>query len=124
MIGSPGTLIGVFADVHLTPEVTLLAPGDTLILYTDGVTDVRPPHDLDDDSLITLVQASAAGSGDAATITLKLLDGIEAVLPISRRTDDLALLVIRIDLKYPGVHVRGVSLDSSTRSVDFSRTCR
>ena len=98
MIGSPGTLIGVFADVHLTPEVTLLAPGDTLILYTDGVTDVRPPHDLDDDSLITLVQASAAGSGDAATITSKLLDGIEAVLPISRPTDDLALLVIRIDL--------------------------
>ena len=97
MIGSPGTLIGVFADVHLTPEVTLLAPGDTLILYTDGVTDVRPPHDLDDEALITLVKGAASGSGDAATVTSKLLNGIEAVLPISRRHDDMALLVIRID---------------------------
>ena len=97
MIGTPGTLLGVLADVHLTPEVTVLGAGDTLVLYTDGVTDVRPPHDLDDEALITLVKGAASGSGDAATVTSKLLDGIEAVLPISRRHDDMALLVIRID---------------------------
>lgn len=35
----PGSLLGLFPDPHL-PETTIaLAPGDTLVLYTDGVTD-------------------------------------------------------------------------------------
>ena len=75
----------------------MLEPGDILVLYTDGVTDVRPPHALDDEALVALVQTAATDSNDAAAVTSKLLDGIEAVLPISRRHDDMALLVVRID---------------------------
>lgn len=96
LIGTPGTLLGFFQEVQFTEMVTLLEPGDTLVLYTDGVTDVPPPFALDNDAVVALVQTAASGSTDATTVTSKLLGGIEAVLPISRRHDDMALLVVRI----------------------------
>ncbi len=38
-----GTLLGALADPLLTEESIHLAPGDTLVLYTDGVTEARAP---------------------------------------------------------------------------------
>jgi PAS domain S-box-containing protein len=37
--GIPGTLLGIFADPDLREDVVELAPGDALVLYTDGVTE-------------------------------------------------------------------------------------
>jgi sigma-B regulation protein RsbU (phosphoserine phosphatase) len=36
-----GQLIGILPDVHVATTVTRLAPGDTLLLYTDGLTEAR-----------------------------------------------------------------------------------
>src|SRR5947208_15969262 len=38
-IGAPGGLIGLFPDVRLFEETVQLAPGDTVVLFTDGVTE-------------------------------------------------------------------------------------
>ena len=39
--GTPGTIIGVFDDPVLTDRAIDLGMGDSLVLYTDGVTDER-----------------------------------------------------------------------------------
>jgi serine phosphatase RsbU (regulator of sigma subunit) len=39
-----GPLVGVIPDIAVTPARIVLAPGDKLVLYTDGLTDARAPH--------------------------------------------------------------------------------
>ncbi|MBX7067989.1 MAG: SpoIIE family protein phosphatase [Microthrixaceae bacterium] len=95
-VGTPGTLVGMLSAVtHSATRVTLSA-GDTLVLYTDGVTDVRPPDDLTSAELAELVRVSCAGATTADEVADRLRDGVEAVLPLSERHDDIALLVLRV----------------------------
>ena len=44
LIGAPGTLLGLAPDPELHERSTSLRPGDTLVLYTDGLTEARAPH--------------------------------------------------------------------------------
>jgi len=81
--------------VSTEPVAVVLHPGDTLVLYTDGLTDLPPPHDLDDDRLRRVVE-QAAGAVDASAVIRSLGEQIESLLPIEQRLDDLALMVVRI----------------------------
>lgn len=94
-VGRPGTLVGVFDEVRVHPVRVHVAPGDTLVLYTDGVTDVAPPHDLDDDGVLALVGESARAALDADGTADQIHQRLGAILPIPRREDDIALLVLR-----------------------------
>ena len=42
--GENGTLLGVFDDPIIVDSSTILAPGDTLALYTDGLTEAHAPQ--------------------------------------------------------------------------------
>ncbi|MET1073875.1 MAG: GAF domain-containing SpoIIE family protein phosphatase, partial [Umezawaea sp.] len=42
-VGRPGTLLGMLDQVTVTDVRFRLLPGDTLLLYTDGATEGRPP---------------------------------------------------------------------------------
>ncbi len=97
MLGVHGTLIGVLAEINVTPSEVILRPGSTLVMHTDGVNDVKPPHDLDDDMLRQLVGAAVATAGSADAVAERLGDAIAAVLPIPERDDDVAVVVVRID---------------------------
>jgi serine phosphatase RsbU (regulator of sigma subunit) len=66
------------------------------VLYTDGATDVRPPHDLDPARLLALVDQAAHSSSTAEGVADRLHDALEAVLPFDQRNDDIALLVLRV----------------------------
>jgi PAS domain S-box-containing protein len=95
-VGLPGTLVGMLDSVRVQPVTTVLHPGDTVVLYTDGVTDVRPPHDIDADVLARMVQHACERGGTADEIAEHLRERIEAVLPLALRNDDIAVLVLRI----------------------------
>ena len=41
--GTPGTLLGVVADPEIEDAAVELEPGDSLVLFTDGVTEARAP---------------------------------------------------------------------------------
>jgi serine phosphatase RsbU (regulator of sigma subunit) len=93
-IGQPGTLLGVLDSIEFTETEAELQPGQTLLLYTDGVVEAgRPNAQLGEEGLIELCsQAPALGLGE-------LLERIEeAALERAEESlrDDLALLGLRL----------------------------
>jgi serine phosphatase RsbU (regulator of sigma subunit) len=92
-IDLPGTLVGVFADVDLAEIDIHLDPGDTLVLYTDGVTEARGPAGFFGPERLAAVVAGLAGrSADA------IADGVLAAISDFQRgrlRDDVAMLVVR-----------------------------
>jgi PAS domain S-box-containing protein len=95
--GEPGTLLGAFAESQSVTVSVELRPGDTMLLYTDGVTDVRPPHDVSDDALCDIVEEASAAAFTAAEVADQLGRELSAILPLAERNDDIALLVVRVD---------------------------
>jgi serine phosphatase RsbU (regulator of sigma subunit) len=93
-IGRPGTLLGVLDPIDVTETRAQLHPGETLLLYTDGVPDAgRSDGQLGEDGLIELCRkAPGLGLGE-------LLEHIEHVA-LDRASgslrDDLALLGLRL----------------------------
>ncbi len=95
-IGEPGTLLGAFADSRSVTTSVELTPGDTMLLYTDGVTDVAPPYDLGPEALCEMFEASCASTASAADVADRLGQELSAILPLAQRNDDIALLVVKI----------------------------
>ena len=96
MVGEPGTLLGAFPDSRSVTVTAQLAPGDTMLLYTDGVTDVAPPYDLGTDALCTMFDTSCASAASAGEVADRLGHELSSILPLADRHDDIALLVVRI----------------------------
>ena len=97
LLGTPGTLLGAFLESEATTCTTKLSAGDSVVLYTDGVTDLAPPHGLSPDEMQEMAVAAAASGRSADAVAEALGDAIEAKLPLAERDDDIALLVLRID---------------------------
>lgn len=94
--GRPGRLIGAFDDYRATAKTTVLAAGDALVFYTDGVTDVRPPHDLTADDFARIIGQASSDTATADELADRLHQELSAILPITQRNDDIALLVLRV----------------------------
>ncbi|MGW0773784.1 PP2C family protein-serine/threonine phosphatase [Streptomyces sp. NPDC002835] len=91
-----GLLVGILPDAHFTTADTTLAPGDTLLLYTDGLTEARTGEDRSalygDDALLAFAAGHAGRPAQAVVQALKdLLDGFGDGLD-----DDTALLALRV----------------------------
>ncbi len=95
-LGQPGTLLGAFPDSKSVTVTADLAPGDTMLLYTDGVTDVAPPYDLGTGALSKMFESSCASARTAAEVADRLGSELSTILPLADRNDDIALLVVRI----------------------------
>jgi serine phosphatase RsbU (regulator of sigma subunit) len=90
----PGTLVGVYADPRLTELEVPLAPGDTLVLYTDGVTEAHGPRGFFGAEALELLLASFAGAS-ADAIADGVLDEVSSFQE-GRLRDDVALLVVQV----------------------------
>jgi serine phosphatase RsbU (regulator of sigma subunit) len=91
-VGRPGSLLGLFPDVVLHDTRAEIGRGDTLALFTDGVTELSVEHPDEGEAILrsTLV---AAASEDAAgivkTVERAMLD------PRGELRDDAALVVAK-----------------------------
>src|SRR5215213_9926497 len=93
-VGRPGTLLGVVGDPELTDESFELGPGDSLFLYTHGVTEAHAPdHLLEADDVARIIE-SCAGA-DAADLVKCVEDAVRA-LGSGPPGDDIAMLALRI----------------------------
>ncbi len=95
-IGRHGTLLGSFESIRHEPAQVSVEPGDTLIFFTDGVTDVPPPHGLTDAEVGKLF-ADAAQANDAEQVADAIQQRLSERLPMEDRHDDVALVVLRFD---------------------------
>jgi serine phosphatase RsbU (regulator of sigma subunit) len=99
-VGVPGTLLGPFDHVDVSPVELTLSPGDVVVFHTDGATDVPVPHDLDEIGWATLVGSAVGAGGAAEDIARSIQRSLEAILTFDSRADDIALLVLTV----PGDH--------------------
>lgn len=91
-----GLLVGVLPEARFTTATTTLRPGDTLLLYTDGLTEARTGTDRSslygEDALLTFATRHAgAPAHDLVQALTALLDGFGDGLD-----DDTALLALGV----------------------------
>jgi sigma-B regulation protein RsbU (phosphoserine phosphatase) len=93
-IGRPGVVLGVFESVHLDESTVELAPGDSVVFFTDGVVEARRGDDMfGPERLVSLLAAHAGQS--AGDITAAVVDAaleFQEGLPL----DDIAVVVVRV----------------------------
>jgi PAS domain S-box-containing protein len=92
--GAGGTLIGLVENPSLRDAKTTLAPGDALLLYTDGVTEAEAPHRVWTPEELVAVVADAAGA-TAQQLVDHVADAALAGLQAPPR-DDVAMLALRL----------------------------
>jgi len=91
-IGKPGSLLGLFADVSLHETQAELGRGDSIALFTDGVTEVSVEHPDEGEAVLrsTLIAAATEdAAGIVKTIERTLLE------PRGELRDDAALVVAK-----------------------------
>jgi len=111
--GRPGSLIGVLANPDLSDRVLELGPGDSLVLYTDGVTEARGPDGrFGQARLIALLKRCTGLNAEAIASRIE-----QEVLgfQIGKLRDDMALMVIRIP-EHTGSQESSTTSDMPLRS--------
>ncbi len=93
-VGRPGTLLGVVTDPTLSDQTVELRPGDTLFLYTDGVTEAYAPDHLLEVEDVARIVEDCAGL-DAADLVKCVEDRVRA-LGSGPPGDDIAMLALRM----------------------------
>jgi serine phosphatase RsbU (regulator of sigma subunit) len=92
-VGAPGTLLGLALTPALQDRTSELHPGDTLVLYTDGLTEARAPEVMWGPAELAAAVAAAPAESPAALVDAL----VAAALPdgLTPR-DDLAVLALRL----------------------------
>lgn len=92
-LGPTGPLLGAFASAEYGEDQTVLHRGDTLLLYTDGITEARGERGLFGEEGVRDVLAE---DGDAALLTSRLLGAVHHFSDGRRLRDDAAILAVRL----------------------------
>ena len=93
LVGAFGTAVGLVPTVALQATRHHLAPGDTLLLYTDGVTERRHRAEHFGAERLLAVAGGAAAAG-AAPLVAAVREEVDRFSP-DPRGDDVALLAVR-----------------------------
>jgi PAS domain S-box-containing protein len=93
-VGMPGTLLGIVPDPDLTDDRVSLAPGDALVLYTDGVTDAAAPARIVTAPALAAAVGSPAGLDADAIAERVMRTALEGAGHEPR--DDIAILVLKV----------------------------
>jgi sigma-B regulation protein RsbU (phosphoserine phosphatase) len=91
----PGCLVGMVAEIRVSPVDAVLGAGDALVLHTDGITEARNPEGgFYGDERFEALLGSLAGQAAADVVDAVLAD-VAAFRAGAEASDDLTLLVVR-----------------------------
>ncbi|MQB01770.1 MAG: SpoIIE family protein phosphatase [Actinobacteria bacterium] len=90
----PGMLLGAFADADIFDDHVRLRPGDSIVLFTDGVVDARRHKEEFGEARLEKVLAASRGC-DAPAIVKRVEDAVVSFRSASS-SDDMALLVVHV----------------------------
>ena len=92
---SSGRVLGLLPVGNISSETIPLEPGQTTVLYTDGVNEAFDPNDqlFGDDRLLAQLQASSGHS--ARETTLGVLDAVRRHAAGAKQSDDITILSVR-----------------------------
>jgi serine phosphatase RsbU (regulator of sigma subunit) len=94
-VGTPGTALGLLPTIKSPSLGVALAPGDTMIFYTDGITERRRGAELFGVERLRAAAGTLAGF-DASAVATRLRATAMAFSPEPPR-DDIAILALRND---------------------------
>jgi serine phosphatase RsbU (regulator of sigma subunit) len=94
-LGSTGVALGMFEHSKFSSVETVLAPGETLVMYSDGITEAEDPagRPFEESGLETVVERHALEG--PAEIGLQVLKAVEGHAKASRFIDDLTILLVK-----------------------------
>jgi serine phosphatase RsbU (regulator of sigma subunit) len=108
-LGKRGALLGVFADAEIEEVSTVLRPGDSLALYTDGLLEAHAPaRTITPEQMIERLRGCAP---TAARDTIQALLGLVELDEDVR--DDIAILSARVMTPAGGVAAPGAKPSAS-----------
>jgi len=87
-VGTPGSLLGILKETHATDVDVELEPGDTLVLFADGVLDSGRPRRLGQEGLGDVLRRHRGRTAQT------VVDGLVPA-PITAQRDDVAVLAVQ-----------------------------
>jgi sigma-B regulation protein RsbU (phosphoserine phosphatase) len=94
-----GTALGFEPGLEFERTELSLGPGDTLVAYTDGVSEAFNPQEECYGNERLLADAGALAGQPAAAITASLLQKVRAFAGAAPQSDDIAILTVKIGEK-------------------------
>jgi len=93
---STGMVLGILPDTRYTANTVQLAPGDTLLIFSDGVTEAESPAgDLFEEERLLETICNLADQ-DETTLSRRLDEKLAAFVANAPQTDDITTIVARI----------------------------
>jgi serine phosphatase RsbU (regulator of sigma subunit) len=92
-VGVPGTLLGITDELNLSDSVVHLDPGESLVCYTDGLSDRRAGRRVFGEEGI--VKAIYQGKGLSAADLARLVEAKALAFVDDEPADDMAVLALR-----------------------------
>ena len=95
MAESTGPALGVLPDAAFRAQTLALAPGDSVVLYSDGVTEAfdADDHEFGEDALRRLLPALIHET--ASQVCHRILDAVRQHTSGTRATDDVTVMVLK-----------------------------
>ena len=94
-LGAGGPILGAFADAAFQEETLQLKDGDTLVMFTDGVTEARGPYD-EEFGESRLMSCLAANAASSPTVLLNRTFGaVREFCEQIDQSDDITVAVTR-----------------------------
>jgi serine phosphatase RsbU (regulator of sigma subunit) len=94
-LGSTGVALGMFEHSVFGAVDTMVNEGETLVLYSDGITEAEDPagRPFEESGLEQVIERHAAAG--PAQMTLEVQKAVEAYVKESRFVDDLTILILK-----------------------------
>jgi len=94
---APGVILGAFADTGMESRSVELGSGDTVVFYTDGVTEARDPERrlFGDERLRSAVAEAVAAGGSAESVLESVGAAVAEFTAGAEQSDDLTIVVLQ-----------------------------